>query len=330
MSAPTTGPGGTRRMRGRWRPHAAVTGAVLAGCALSVQALQLADTPASAAQPARELAICADPANLPFSNQRQQGFENRIAELLAADLQATVRYTWNMQRRSFLRRTLNAGACDVVIGLPAGLQGVAQTRPYYRSSYVFVTRSGMQLQGIDDPRLRQLRIGLQAVGAEGANTPPAMALARRGIVEHITGFPMWAEEADETPQARILAAVARGEVDVALVWGPTAGYFARPHAPQLSLSPLLGDPQQPGLAFSYGMALSVRRSDTALRDELQQVLDRRQADIAAILTGYGVPLLPADATPAVPEPTRPAQDRVTRGQAPGSSTPGLLAQHRGD
>lgn len=310
MSAPSTRPVRARR-RLRW-PALAAT--VLAACGAAAQALQVADTP-----PPRELAVCADPANLPFSDQRQQGFENRIAALLAAELQATVRYTWNMQRRSFLRRTLNAGACDVVIGLPAGLQGVTQTRPYYRSSYVFVTRSGTRLQGLDDPQLRQLRIGLQAVGAEGANTPPAMALARRGIVEHITGYPMWGEESDETPQARILAAVAQGEVDVALVWGPTAGYFARPLGQQLSLSPLLADPQQPALAFSYGMALSVRRGDTALRDELQQVLDRRQTDIAAILRDYGVPLLPADASTT-----------ATQGQAPASSTPGLLAQHRGD
>lgn len=324
MSTRADLPGGTRPARSGRRLRVALTSLALGACALSVQALQLSDTAAPVPPAAtRELAVCADPANLPFSNQRLEGFENRIADLLAAELKASVRYSWNMQRRSFLRRTLNAGTCDVVIGLPAGLQGVAQTRPYYRSSYVFVTRAGTQLQGLDDPQLRQLRIGLQAVGAEGANTPPAMALARRGIVERITGYPVWAEEADETPQARMLDAVARGEVDVAVVWGPIAGYFARPLAAQLSLSPLLSDPQQPALAFSYGMALSVRRADTALRDELQQVLDRRQPDIEAILRAYGVPLLPAASAAASPATsTAPATSS--------SSTSGLMAQHRGD
>lgn len=305
---------GARSRHGRTR-HAAALAALALATATAASAAP--DEGASAPTSARELAICADPANLPYSNQQQQGFENRIAALLAQDLNATLRYTWNMQRRSFLRRTLNAGVCDVVIGLPAGLQGVAQTRPYYRSSYVLVTRRNTPLEGLDDPKLQNLRIGLQAVGAEGANTPPAMALARRGIVGRITGFPMWGEESDETPQARIVDAVASGEVDLALVWGPTAGYFAQPHAPQLSLRPLLADPQQPALAFSYGMSLSVRRGDTALRDELQQVLDRRQAEIDAILRGYGVPLLPNPAP-------------LPLGLAPASSTPGLMAQHRGD
>jgi mxaJ protein len=301
---------------------------VPAALAASIGAAQAQPDAGPAPASGRALAVCADPSNLPYSNQRQQGFENRIAALLADDLHASLRFTWNMQRRSFLRRTLNAGACDVVIGLPLGLQGVAQTRAYYGSSYVFVTRRQpglpeLPLQGFDDPRLRPLKIGLQAVGAEGANTPPAMALARRGLVDRITGYPMWGDEADETPQGRIVDAVASGEIDVAIVWGPFAGYFAQAHAGQLALSPVAADPQQPALAFHYEMALSVRRSDGALRDELQQVLDRRQADIQAILREFGVPLANAAsaATAALPfgavaETTMP--------------NPGPMALHSGD
>ena len=242
----------------------------------------------------RELAVCADPANLPYSNQRQEGFENRIASLIAQDLNGTLRYTWNMQRRSFLRRTLRAGNCDVVIGTPVGLQGLKQTRPYYASTYVFVTahERHLQLQGFDDPALRTLRIGLQALGAEGAGTPPASALARRGIVERIVGYPMWGEEADETPQARIVDAVAAGEIDVAIVWGPFAGYFAKRHGSKLDIAPVGADPLQPGLAFRYEMALGVRPGDEALLAELQQVLDARKPQIDAILRDYGVPLVP--------------------------------------
>ena len=254
----------------------------------------------------RELVVCADPSNLPYSNERQEGFENRIASLIAQDLNSTLNYSWNMQRRSFLRRTLRAGTCDVVIGAPVGLQGLAQTRPYYASGYVFVTAHDrhLQLQGFDDPALRGLKIGLQALGAEGASTPPASALARRGIVDHITGYPMWGEEADESPQARIIDAVAAGEIDVAIVWGPFAGYFARRHGDRLDLAPVGADPLQPALAFRYEMALGVRRGDEALLAELQQVLDRRKPEVDAILRDYGVPLLPAGAPTLAAAATR--------------------------
>lgn len=270
-------------------------------------ALAAASAPGFAAADAapRELAVCADPANLPYSNDRQEGFENRIASLIADDLHATLRYTWNVQRRSFLRRTLRAGECDVVIGLPVGLQGVAQSRPYYASTYVFVTarqrglQQALQVQGFDAPALRTLKIGVQALGAEGANTPPAGALARRGIVDHVVGFPMWGEEDDETPQARIIDAVATGEIDVAVVWGPFAGYFARRHGDALQLTPALADSQQPALAFRYEMTLGVRRGDDALLAELQQTLDRHGPEIRAILNEYGIPQLPMG-PPAAP------------------------------
>jgi quinoprotein dehydrogenase-associated probable ABC transporter substrate-binding protein len=269
---------------------------------LAVACAAAAPCLASAADSApRELAVCADPSNLPYSNERQEGFENRIASLIASDLKATLHYTWNMQRRSFLRRTLNAGVCDLVIGLPAGLQGVAASRPYYASSYVFVTAKdrGIHLTGFDDPALRTLRIGLQALGAEGSNTPPASALARRGIRDHITGYPMWGEEDDETPQGRIIDAVASGEIDVAIVWGPFAGYFAKRHGDRLQVALADGDPSQPALAFRYDMALGVRRGDEVFLGELQQVLDRRQPEIQAILRDYGIPLAAAGAPDGV-------------------------------
>jgi mxaJ protein len=267
----------------RW---AAICGGLLA---LAMSSGVAADAPAP-----RELAVCADPANLPFSNARGEGFENRIAQLVADELGATLRYAWNMQRRSFLRRTLHAGACDLVLGAPPGLSGLATTRPYYRSTYVFVSRRdrGLDVRGFDDPRLARLTIGLHAVGAEGANTPPAMALARRALGGNVRGYAMWGDEHEEDTPARLIDAVARGDVDLAVVWGPFAGYYARAHLGRLAIVPAEPDPATPALPVAYGLAMGVRRGDDALRAEVQAVLDRRRTDIDAILAGYGVPLLP--------------------------------------
>lgn len=248
---------------------------------------------AGAAEAPRELAVCADPSNLPFSNQRQEGFENRIAALVAQDLHATLRYAWSSQRRSFLRKTLFTGDCDVVVGLPVGLERVATTGPVYESSYVFVSRRSLPpLQGLDDPRLHTLKIGVQAVSVEGYNPPPVAALARRGIHDNVVGYPMWGPEEDESPPSHLIDAVAQGDVDVAIVWGPFAGWFARRHGDALVLHPVASDPLQPDLAFRYPMALAVRRGDDALRTELQGVLDRRRTEIDAILDDYGVPRPP--------------------------------------
>lgn len=261
---------------------------LLIGLGLSCLAL----IPVRAADAPRELAVCADPAALPYSNQRLEGFENRIARLLADDLGATLRFTWNMQRRGFLRRTLQSGECDVVIGVPAGLQGLLTGRPYYASSFVFVTRAGRAVpQGFDDPALRGQRIGVQVLGAEGANTPPVQALAQRGLAEQVRGFPMWGPEDDETPMAHLVDAVADGGIDTALVWGPYAGYFAKRHGDKLRITPVLSDPRQPDLAFRYPMSLGVRRGDTALLQTLQSVLDRRAAEVRRILQEFGVPLV---------------------------------------
>lgn len=287
----------------------------LAGACTGLSALA-----APAPAPGRELLVCADPSNLPYSNQREQGFENALARLLAQELDARLLYDWHLQRRGFLRRTLLAGRCDVVLGVPPGLPGVATTRPYYSSSYVFVTRRDAKAQpaGFDDPVLRDWRIGLQALGVEGANTPPASALARRGIVQGVVGFPMWGVAEDESPPAHLIEAVAQGRIDTAIVWGPFAGYFAKAHGDALTLQPVLSDPLQPGLAFRYDLAVAVRRGDDELLRQLQAALDRREADIRQLLQNHGVPLLPSPgpalAAPAVPtalaatsttEPVRP-------------------------
>lgn len=245
--------------------------------------------------PARVLGVCADPNNLPFSNQREEGFENRIARLLADELHVELRYTWWAQRRGFARNTLNAGRCDVIIGVPTAYELALTTRPYYRSTYVFASRADrrLALHSFDDELLRRLRIGVHLIGDDGANTPPVHALAKRGIVSGVHGYMIYGDYREPNPPARLLEAVAKGEVDVAIAWGPLAGYFARSSAVPLQLTPVQPQIDLPFLPMVYDISMGVRRADTELRDSIEAVLERRRADIGRILDEYGVPRLEA-------------------------------------
>jgi mxaJ protein len=251
--------------------------------------LSSAGCPATAPKPA--LRVCADPNNLPFSNRAGDGFENRIADLLAADRHATLEYTWWAQRRGFVRNTLEAGACDVVIGIPRESELIATTQPYYRSSYVFVSRRdrGLDLASFDDPRLPKLRIGVQMIGDDFANTPPAHALARRGMTANVVGYPVYGDYARPSPLSEIVSAVDRGEVDTAVVWGPAAGFFALRSQGRLALSPVSPERDSRSLPFAFEISMGVRRGEAALRTELDDFLVRRHADVGAILDRYGVP-----------------------------------------
>ena len=247
---------------------------------------------------ARELRVCADPNNLPFSNAAGEGFENRIVALLAKDLRATLHYTWWAQRRGMVRNTLNAGECDVIPGIASSSDMTGTTDPYYRSTYVFVSRADRHLADLhdyDDPRLRKLTIGVQLIGDDGANTPPAHALSRRGHVDNLRGFTVYGDYGSPTPQAAIIDAVAKGEVDVAVVWGPTAGWFAAHSDVPLVLAPVtpwLDGPQAP---MVFDVSMGVRREDRALRRELDAALERNRDAITKILDAYRVPRVAPDA-----------------------------------
>ena len=241
----------------------------------------------------RELRVCADPNNLPFSNSKGEGFENRIVSLLAKDLHAKVTYTWWAQRRGNVRNTLNAGVCDLIPGVGSSVDMLGTTRPYYRSTYVAVTRADRHLDiaSFDDPRLKSLRIGVQLVGDDGANTPPAHALTRCGITQNVRGFMVYGDYDDPAPQAPILKAVAKGEIDVAFVWGPVAGYFAARQTPRLKVTPLAAAFDGPQLPLAYDVSMGVRRNDRALREEVEGALERHAGEVKAILESYHVPTL---------------------------------------
>jgi quinoprotein dehydrogenase-associated probable ABC transporter substrate-binding protein len=242
-----------------------------------------------ARHPQRVLGVCADPNNLPFSNEARQGFENKLAELLATDRGARLEYEWWAQRRGFVRNTLGKDACDVVMGVPAAFDPTLTTRPYYRSSYVFVWRRDrhLELGSFDDPRLRSLRIGVQMIGDDFANTPPAHALTNRGMVTNVVGYSVFGDYAQPSPLRAIVDAVDRGDVDTAVVWGPAAGYFARDKA--LELAPVSPAQDSPSLPFVFDIAMGVRRGNAALRDELNDFIARRATDIDRLLDDYNVP-----------------------------------------
>ena len=237
------------------------------------------------------LRVCADPNNLPFTNAKGEGFENKLAALLARDLGARVEYTWFAQRRGFLRNTLNAQKCDVVMGLPVESDAAWTTKPYYRSSYVFVTRRSrnLHIRSFDDPQLRVLRVGVELVGDDGANTPPAHALSRRGIVNNIVGFSVYGDYRINSPPSLIIAAVTRGDIDVAAAWGPMAGYFAARQPVPLDVVPV--QPQIDGrfLPQTFSIAMATRRRDNVLHARLEQFIEHRRHEIDSILAAYHVP-----------------------------------------
>lgn len=245
--------------------------------------------------PARVLRVCADPNNLPFSNERREGFENRIAELIARELDSRVEYTWWAQRRGFFRNTLNAGRCDLVPGIPSSFELALATRPYYRSTYVFVTRRdrNLHIESFDDTALAHLRIGVQLVGDDGTNTPPVHALSRRGYAAQLVGYSLYDDYARPNPPARIIDAVASGEVDLAVAWGPLAGYFASRQPTPLVLRPVQPQIDLPFLPLIFDISMGVRRGDGALAAAVDSVMTRRRAEVDSILAAYRVPRLDA-------------------------------------
>jgi quinoprotein dehydrogenase-associated probable ABC transporter substrate-binding protein len=248
---------------------------------------------ADAAEGKKTLRVCADPNNLPFSNQHGEGFENRLAEIMARELGRKLEYTWWAQRRGFFRNTLNAGRCDLVMGVPGGFEMALTTRPYYRSTYALVYRknAGYTPRSLDDPRLRTLRIGLHFIGDDYSNPPPAEALARRGIIRNVVGYSIYGDYREPNPPARLIEAVARGDVDVAIAWGPLAGYFAKRQPAKLTVVPLPTPDEPQAQPFEFSIAMGVRKGNEPLRAALDKALARKRSQITALLKKYGVPIV---------------------------------------
>lgn len=240
----------------------------------------------------RTLTACADPNNLPFSNRAGQGFENKLAQMIASDLNARLNYIWWAQRRGYVRNTLNEQKCDFWPGIGSNVEMVATTRPYYRSTYMFVTQPAANLKGLtlDDPRLKHLKIGVQMVGNDASNTPPAHALAERGIIANVRGYMLYGDYRRPNPPAAVVEAVEHGDVDVAVVWGPLAGYFAGQSPVPLRLEPVtpwFADQQWP---MQFDISVGVQNGNQKLLNQIDRILTRRSSEIGRLLAAYHVPI----------------------------------------
>ena len=271
----------------RTSARAAAAGSVLAAigaCALLTAAARpMVPVPAQAPT----LRVCGDPDNLPFSNERLEGFENRIAAVVAAELGATPVYAWWPHQRGLVRNTIDAGTCDVIFGVPEGLDFVLWTKPYYRSSYVMAYRAdrGYDFRSLDAPALRQLRIGVHV------NTPPEESLARRGLLDNVSTYSLFFDpRGDRDRPRKLLDDLAAGTLDVAVAWGPLAGHAARTLNAPLEVVSLA---DEPGVPLSFDISMGVAKGNEALKGRLEAAIDRRQIEILAILEEYGVPLVPA-------------------------------------
>jgi len=265
----------------------------------------LAERPRPRVDPLR---VCADPYDLPFSNDREEGFENKVAQIVAKDLGTSVSNFWWPHRRGFIRNSLSAGLCDVIIGVPVGFDPVRTTAPYYRSTYYFVYRSerNFNIRSLDDTVLKHLKIGVNLIGYDYTNTPPAHALSARGVVGNLIGFYNFLGPERDHPED-IVNAVAKDSVDVAIVWGPLAGYWAKRQPVPLTLVALPDSDPVSGMIFGFDMAMGVRHRDKDLAARLDSVLSRDRQQITDVLKSFNIPIAePRAPTPApAPAPTSP-------------------------
>ncbi len=241
---------------------------------------------------ADRLRVCADPADMPFSNKAGEGFENKIAEILANELKLPLHYFWMPQGPGFVRNTLGADMCDVIVGYAAGSDIVDHSNAYYASTYVLVTKKGGPLDGVDrleDPRLKDRKLGVVA------GTPPTDHLLRLGLTANAKTYPLLVDRRYDSPAEDALRDIESGFIDAAILWGPIGGYFAMKASPPLPATPLREETRP---LFAFRIAFGIRRNEIDWKHRLNAVIRERQKDIDAILASYGVPLLPVNAVPA--------------------------------
>jgi quinoprotein dehydrogenase-associated probable ABC transporter substrate-binding protein len=232
------------------------------------------------------LRVCADPRNLPFSNQKGEGFENKLAELFAAKLQKKLDYMYFPQATGFVRMTLGAHRCDVIMGFPQGDDLVQGTNPYYRTAYALVAKPGSGLDDVlelNDTRLKSKHIGIVA------GTPPATNMAVNGLMMNAKPYPLMIDTRYDSSAEAMIDDLNKGIIDAAVLWGPMAGFYARKSDPPLHVTPLVHEKTGPQLVYRIGMG--VRQADQNWKRLLNRLIQENQPEINRILLEYGVPLL---------------------------------------
>jgi quinoprotein dehydrogenase-associated probable ABC transporter substrate-binding protein len=242
------------------------------------------------------LRVCADPRNMPFSNEKGEGLENKLAELFAAKLQKKLDYVYFPQATGFVRMTLGAHRCDVIMGFPQGDDLVQGTNPYYRTAYALVSKAGTDLDGVttlDDPRLKGKHIGIVA------GTPPATNMAVNGLMTTAKPYPLVIDTRVDSSAMAMVKDLAAGDIDAAILWGPMAGYYARNASPPLHVTPLVKETTGPRLVYRIGMG--VRAADQNWKRMLNRLIQENQPAINKVLLDFGVPLLDENNRPIGPE-----------------------------
>ncbi|RZK93167.1 MAG: quinoprotein dehydrogenase-associated putative ABC transporter substrate-binding protein [Methylobacterium sp.] len=234
------------------------------------------------------LRVCGDPGNMPFSERKEDGFENRIAAIIADELKIKVRYYWLTQGPGFVRNTLGTGLCDLIVGSALGSEGVQNTNPYYRSVYTLIVKQGdlAGVSGLDDPKLKGKRIGVIA------GTPPVNRMGDLGLISSMKAYaPYQLDPArkNQTVGAEIVSDLAAGQIDAAVLWGPSAGWLAKQSGTAMDVIPLLKEPDRPPM--SYRIAMAVRIGENDWKRSLNTILRKRRSDIEAVLRDFDVPLL---------------------------------------
>ena len=242
------------------------------------------------------LRVCADPRNLPFSNEKGEGFENKLGELFAEKLQKKLDYMYFPQATGFVRMTLAAHRCDVIMGFPQGDDLVQGTNPYYRTAYALVAKQGSGLDDVatlEDARLKDKRIGIVA------GTPPATNMAVAGLMANARPYPLMIDTRFDSSSAAMIKDLMSGEIDAGVLWGPMAGYYAKQASPPLHVTPLVKETSGPRLAFRIGMG--VRPADQNWKRQLNRLIQENQPAINKILLDFGVPLLDENDRPITAE-----------------------------
>jgi quinoprotein dehydrogenase-associated probable ABC transporter substrate-binding protein len=235
------------------------------------------------------LRVCADPANLPFSNDKKEGFENKIADIVGEELKVPVEYTWFPQVTGFLRNTLFAKRCDLVVGTGQGDPSLLNTNALYGSTYALLYKPNSGLDGVDsllDPRLKDKRIGVVA------GTPPSNLIAKAGLMAKAKPYQLVVDRRYDSPAEDMVKDIRSGDIDAGVLWGPIGGYFANKGGDKLTVVPLIKD--APGNRMEFRITMGVRQGDDLWKRQLNDIIRKRQGDIDKVLLEYGVPMIDDD------------------------------------